>query len=132
MNKVVTLTLPTYYTQTFAKKKSKTSLIGLNWYRNVHFLMNNKVKHYYHEIVKDQIGDMKFDTIRLQYRVYISRAGTDGHNIRSVIEKYTLDGLVECGAIIDDSTPKYVIEDLGTKYFMDSDNPRMEIDIIYD
>ncbi len=59
----------------------------------------------------------------------MARTGTDGHNIRSVIEKFFLDGLVECGAIKDDSTPKFVVGDYGTSYYMDKDNPRIEITI---
>lgn len=127
---MIKITLPTYYLQKFKTKKDKQLLVGMNWYRNAHPHQSNNVKHYYHELIKEMIGDKKFGRIRLKYDVYISRGGTDGHNIRSVIEKFLLDGLVECGAIEDDCTPKFVVGDNGTDYYMDAENPRMEIEII--
>lgn len=125
---MTTITLPIYYTQTFRTKKSKTFLVGMNWLRNAHYLVSNKVKKDYHEIVAKQLKSLTFKKIRLEYRVYVSRRNTDGHNIRAVIEKFFLDGLVECGAIKDDSID-YVIGDTS-EYFLDKENPRIEIDII--
>lgn len=123
------ITLPIYYRFEFKTKKDKISLVGLNNYRNWHHNVSNKIKHHYHDLVKELIGDRKFGKIRLKYDVYLARNGTDGHNVRSIIEKFFLDGLVECGAIPDDSTPKYIPGDDGTDYYMDSENPRMEIEI---
>lgn len=125
----ITIVLPVYYTEKYKTKKDKTFLVGMNWYRNAHFILNNKVKHSYHEIIKKKVNNIKFKRIILTYRVYIKRKGTDGHNIRSIIEKFLLDGLVESKAIKNDSTPDFVLEDKGTKYFIDKLNPRMEIDI---
>jgi len=121
-------TLPIHYTERYKTKKPKTFLVGLNWYRNAHFLANNKVKHHYHELVKDQIGKNKFSKIRLHYKVYAARNGTDGHNIRAVIEKFFMDGLVDCGAIEDDDI-SHVLGDTS-EYFIDKENPRIEIEII--
>lgn len=123
------ITLPIHYTQEFKTKKSKTFLVGLNWYRNAHHRISNTVKHHYHELVAEQIKDKKFNKIRLHYRVYVARNGTDGHNIRSVIEKFFLDGLVDHGSIADDNTQEYVMGDT-TEYFIDKDFPRIEIEII--
>lgn len=123
-----TVILPIYYSLDFKTKPSKVFLVGLNWYRNAHYLLNNKVKHKYHELTKQLIGNNKFDKIRLHYKVFAKRNGTDGHNIRSIIEKYFLDGLVSCGAIEDDSI-QFVLGD-SSEYFIDPDNPRIEITII--
>lgn len=119
------IVLPIHYTQTFRTKKDKTFLVGMNWYRNAHFLVTNKVKSDYHNMVAKQLKSLTFKKIRLEYRVYVSRKNTDGHNIRSVIEKFFLDGLVECGAIKDDSID-YVVGDTSL-YFLDKENPRIEI-----
>lgn len=128
MKNKLTITLPIHYEQTFKTKKSKTFLVGLNWYRNAHYRLNNIVKSRYHDLTREAIGKSKFGKIRLIYRVYVARNGTDGTNIRSVIEKFFLDGLVECGAIKDDSIA-YVLGD-ESHYFIDRENPRIEIDII--
>jgi len=125
---MVTITLPIYYTQDYKTKKSKTFLVGLNWYRNAHHRFSNIVKIHYHELVLQAIGDNKFKKIKLLYRVYVGRKNIDGSNIRSVIEKFFLDGLVESGAIQDDSI-EYVVGD-SSEYYIDKENPRIEITII--
>lgn len=126
---MVTITLPIHHTQNYKTKKSKTFLVGMNWYRNCHYLVSNKVKDHYHKLVASQVGTRKFNKIKLNYKVYVARNGTDGHNIRSVIEKFFLDGLVEMGAIKDDNTQDYVMGDT-TSYYLDKENPRIEIEII--
>lgn len=125
---MTTITLPIHYTQTFKTKKPKTILVGMNWYRNAHFLVSNKVKSHYHEMVWDILPRQKFTKVRLEYRVFVGRRNTDGHNIRSVIEKFFLDSLVEGGYIADDSID-FVVGDTSS-YYLDKDNPRIEISII--
>ena len=125
---MIQITLPIHYTQTYKTKKSKTFLVGMNWYRNAHYLVSNKVKEHYHGLVSRALGKQYFNKIKLKYRVYVGRKNTDGHNIRSVIEKFFLDGLVEGGLIKDDSID-YVIGD-SSYYFLDKENPRIEITII--
>jgi hypothetical protein len=124
----LTITLPIHHEQKFKTKKSKTFLVGLNWYRNVHYRLSNDVKARYHDLTAQAVGKSKFGKIRLVYRVYVARNGTDGSNIRSVIEKFFLDGLVNCGAIKDDDV-SHVLGD-ESHYFIDRENPRIEIDII--
>lgn len=121
------ITLPIHYTQTFRTKKSKTFLVGLNWYRNAHYLVSNKVKHDYHDMVNQQVAGCTFKKIRLHYDVYAARKGTDGHNIRAVIEKFFMDGMVEGGHIVDDDISHLVGD--SSDYYIDKDNPRIEITI---
>ncbi len=121
------VTLPIYYTQNYKTKKPRTLLVGLNNYRNWHHSLSNVIKHHYHDLTKEVIGDAKFGTVRIHYDVYAKRNGTDGGNIRSIIEKFFLDGLVEAGSIADDSI-KYVKGE-SSDYFIDPLNPRIEITI---
>ena len=125
---MVTIVLPIYYEQQFKTKPSRRFLVGLNWYRNAHHMLTNLVKRHYHELTAIAMGENKFNRIRVTYRVYAGRSGTDGHNIRAIIEKYFMDGLVNCGAIPDDSV-EYVLGD-ASEYYIDRENPRIEIDII--
>ncbi len=122
------ITLPIYYIRKFKSKASEKSLIGLNWYRNAHYRVSNETKKLYHKRVKELIGDNKFNRVKIKYTVYVARKGTDGGNVRSIIEKFFLDGLVECGAIPDDDI-LHVIGD-SSEYFIDLKNPRIEIEII--
>lgn len=121
------LTFPIYYTQVFKTKKDKKLLVGLNNYRNWHHYLSNAIKVYYHELTKEKIGKNTFTKVRMHYRVYVARGGTDGPNIRSIMEKFILDGLVECGALQDDSIE--FLKGDTSEYFTDKENPRFEVDI---
>lgn len=127
MTKTLTIELPIYYKQEFKTKKSKELLVGLNNYRNWYHVLSNNVKRYYHELVAQKIGTNTFKKVTIHYDVYVRRNGTDGPNIRSVIEKFFLDGMVVCGAIPDDNI-SYVIGD-SSSYYIDPRNPRIEITI---
>ena len=120
--------LPIYYTIEKKTKKSKTILVALNWYRNAHFIESNNVKHYYHQLIAKEVWSIKFNKIKLKYKVFIKRSWTDYHNIRSILEKFFLDWLVENWNIIDDNE-NYVLWDLWCEVFKDKDNPRIEIEI---
>ena len=121
------IVLPIYYEQTFKTKPSKKFLVGLNWYRNAHHMISNKVKHWYHDEVKKQITRQRFNKIRIHYDVYAQRNGTDGANIRSILEKFVSDGLVVAGVIEDDKIGILVGD--SSNYYIDSENPRIEITI---
>lgn len=125
---MTTITLPIHYTQTFKSKKPKNILVGMNWYRNAHYLVSNKVKSHYHQLVWDRLPKKKYNKISLIYNVYVGRRNTDGHNIRSVVEKFFLDALVEGGYIKDDSID-YVVGDVSA-FGIDKENPRIEISIV--
>lgn len=121
------LTLPIYHTFTFKTKKDKKVLIGLNWYRNVHYITNNNVKKEFHKLVNEQYDGQKFNKAHIHYKVYVRTRNTDGHNIRSIIEKYVLDGLVHLEAIVDDSLD-YVVSS-SSEFHLDKDNPRIEVTV---
>jgi len=121
------ITLPIYYTIKHKRIPDKVILVGMNEYRNLYYGTSNDIKTHYHNLVKEQIGNQKYSKIFIQYRVYMKRKGTDGQNIRAVIEKFFLDGLVKCGAIKDDNFD-YVVGD-ESYYFQDKENPRIEIEI---
>lgn len=119
-------TVPIYYEIEYKTKKNKTILVGLNWYRNCHFHLNNKVKHFYHNLIVEQYDNNPIETpCKPHFAIYLKRKGTDGHNVRSIIEKYVYDALVECGAIPDD-TPEYIASG-SWECSYDKDNPRCEI-----
>ncbi len=125
--KSITFTVPIYYKQFFKTKPYKTFLIGMNWYRNAHFIMTNKVKKSYHELIEKIVGDEKFTKVKVHYKIVLGRKGIDGHNVRSVIEKFVLDGLVNHGTVPDD-TAQVVVSD-SAEYTVSGGNERAEITI---
>jgi hypothetical protein len=41
--------------------------------------------------VSEQVGDKKFNQIKLSYKIFIKRKNTDYMNIRAIVEKFFLD-----------------------------------------
>lgn len=121
----IKIVLPIYYTIKYKTKKNKTILVGLNWYRNAHFITSNDVKHYFHKLIGEQNINKKFKTLIPEYHIYVRASNTDGPNIRSILEKFVLDGLKEYGIIEDDNIT--IIKGDSSKYFIDKENPRIEI-----
>lgn len=119
--------LPIHYTITYKTKKDKKVLVWMNAYRNWHFHLSNKVKKYYHDLIATSLAGEKFNTIEPVYKVYLWNKLSDWPNVRSVIEKFFLDALVE-NWVIKNDTSEYVIWD-SSKYFIDKVNPRIEIEI---
>jgi len=130
---VLEITLPLY--KTFRKRDAKTkemknveTLIALNWYRNAHFQILNKTKKEYHNIISKKVNQsckLINPPFHVSYKLYIKRKGTDGGNVRSIIEKFTLDALIECGILKDDSID-FIVSD-NAEYFYEKENPRCEI-----
>lgn len=120
---MVEVTVPIYYKQ----NKKKTSLMGLNWYRNAHYLTSNNAKKFYAEVVNDFIeGEPILEgTIHVHYKIFLKRKGSDGGNVRSVIEKYVLDAIKTSGYITDD-TADIIVSD-SSEYHYDKKFPRAEI-----
>lgn len=125
---MVRLSFPIYYTIERKTRKNSTFLVALNWARNCHHFTLNKVKHHYHDLVlKSKLEQnivISSKRIKVHYKIYTKRT-TDGGNIRSIIEKFVLDGLVEHGIIKDDNVT-IVIGD-SAEYYAVKENFRAEI-----
>ena len=59
------------------------------------------------------------------YKIYVANKRTDGGNVRSIIEKFFLDALVE-NKILENDTIDFISKD-SSEYFIDKNNPRAEI-----
>jgi hypothetical protein len=87
--------LPIYYTIEKKTKKSQTILVGMNWYRNAHFHISNKVKEHYHYLIKEQITKENIKQFKTSCNIYIKNINSDPSNIESLMIKFTLDALQE-------------------------------------
>ena len=65
--------------------------------------------------------------VKIGYKIYLKRKGSDGGNVRSVIEKFVLDAFTKLNVIKDDNA-SIVVGDKA-EYFFDKENPRAEITI---
>ena len=111
------------------KMGRKNYAINLNTYRNLYYVVNNNLKREFKRIIHDQIKDLKFDRVEMEFKLfYKDKRKRDKFNIVSITEKYFMDALVECGALKDDNDD-YVGEVIVKVPEIDKENPRCEITI---
>lgn len=121
--------LPIYYTQNFKTKKSKTFLVGANWYRNAHFHISNEVKKHYHDLVKTSLNYIEGEALgnySVKYKLFYRNSQSDLMNVVSVIDKFVNDAIQNIGLVKNDNVNFYdkcFIEVGGH----DKTNPRLEV-----
>ena len=125
----MTFTLPIYWTR--GVRKPKTSLVGMNLYRNAHHHEQNKLKSEFHELLAKQLVDVGpiLGPYTVHYRLFYKNPSCDGSNIIALMEKFLLDSLQTCGITLEDNTQHH----LGSSWEIvkqDKLNPRCEIQIL--
>ena len=118
------LILPIYWKQS----SSKTVLLSMNQYRNWHYHTSNKVKQWFHDLVKDQISNLTpiTGTFTIELNLYYKNSNCDSSNVCSIIEKFTLDALQEFNIITNDNV-KYHLGSCYKVAGQDKINPRCEV-----
>jgi Holliday junction resolvase RusA-like endonuclease len=129
---MINLTLPVYYEETFKTKPSKTFLLGMNVYRNIHFHLKNKVKVHFERLIVHQLLNLDPPKIvgkyQIEYVYYYKSTVSDLMNVVSLISKFTNDALQNYGAVVNDNV-QYCIKESATVGGQDKLNPRVEIKI---
>lgn len=115
-------------TQAYKTKKDKTISLNLNVYRNMHYIVNNKLKQEFKELIAPQLKWKKYKyPIQITYKLYWKRM-SDLDNLQAVVTKYFQDALVEYDCIKDDNFD-YIKWNSYEVMWQDKDNPRFEITI---
>jgi hypothetical protein len=111
--------------------KSKRISLNLNQYRNLHFIsLNNSKKQFCCDMNKayPKVNKIKTPCV-ITFDIYLaSKRLADIGNIRSIVEKYFCDWLVDIKAIKDDNythIPRTVTNFCG----IDTKNPRVEVTV---
>lgn len=127
---IITFTLPIYYTQYFKTKKNKKFLLSLNWYRNSHYIIANKVKKHYHNLIKHLLVSCKSSLLNKKYKVvytyYYKNKNSDMANVCSLIDKFTQDSLQDLNIVSNDNV-QYCQEVIFKVGGEDKCNPRVEV-----
>lgn len=125
-----TVECPIYIIMERKTMKDKKYSLNLNTYRNLHYRVNNILKHKFKEEMEEQILKLpEFNQISLEFVLYKgSNRRIDRHNFCSVVQKFFCDSLVELGKLPDD-TDKYIIDEKYVTGGVDPDNPRCEVNI---
>ena len=126
----MTVILPIYYTQEFKTKPNKTSLVGMNLYRNAHHFLQNTMKKYFQDLVIEQLPPVVevIQQFTVTYKLYYKSPVCDASNVVALIEKFYLDSLKAHGTIIDDNV-NYHISSSWQVVAQDKTNPRIEVTI---
>jgi hypothetical protein len=111
----------------------KIVLVGMNWYRNAHFILQNKCKTDYHEEVWAQLKQVGISSmatcevvsVSVEYELWYKMVTCDMMNIVSCLDKFLLDALKGYGLIVDDNVLYY--RSMRAKVAgMDKENPRLK------
>ena len=126
----MTVILPIYYTQEFKTKPNKTSLVGMNLYRNAHHFLQNNMKKHFQDLVIEQLPPVVevVQQFTVTYKLYYKSPVCDASNIVALIEKFYLDAIKEHSLIIDDNV-NYHISSSWQVIAQDKTNPRIEVTI---
>lgn len=120
--KKTTITVPTHLIV-----DGKRIALSMNQYRNLHYFTLNKLKKDFKQQISSQIDGKKFDRFCVEYFLYYKdNRRHDKMNFASVVSKFFLDALVECGCIPDDND-NYVGRESVEAMGIDKENPRCEI-----
>ena len=99
--------LPVYFIQEFKRKAPKTHFVGMNWFRNAHFAIQNSVKSHYHSLIKPLIQDIVPSEPLLSYSVsytyHYKNPNSDLSNVCSLASKFVNDAFQELGFVLDDN-----------------------------
>jgi Holliday junction resolvase RusA-like endonuclease len=122
---MIKLTLPIYGVVS-AKKQNES--LTLNWYRNAHYQSANAAKKRFKKMILPQLLalDSIETPIKIRYKYYAKRKGTDLDNFCSVSRKFLQDSLVETG-LIDDDNCEFIIKSSEEYAGIDRQNPRIEV-----
>lgn len=111
----------------YIKHGKKNHPINLNWYRNAHHQVSNKVKVKFKELIAPQFDGLpKIEgKVHIKFVYYAARNNSpDLDNFTSVSKKFFQDAMVELGLIEDDNI-NFVVS--TSEYYggIDRINPRV-------
>jgi hypothetical protein len=122
---MIKLTLPIYGV---VSVKQPNKSLTLNWYRNAHYQSSDTAKKRFKKMILPQLLalDPIGTPIKIRYKYYAKRKGTDLDNFCSVSRKFLQDSLVETG-LIDDDNCEFIIKSSEEYAGIDRQNPRIEV-----
>lgn len=128
--KCLELNLPLYVMLPRKTKADKKIALNLNTTRNLHYQVMNQSKVIFKKIVEDLLietnqSNIKFDKpVEISWKIYKpTNRRLDKHNVVSVVEKFTMDALVELG-ILEDDNDDFVKTEILLPTELDRKNPR--------
>lgn len=127
---MIKIKLPLFIDMPMKRKNDKRYYLNLNGYRNWCFIVSNNIKKQFKLEIESQLN-FKLVKPNFEYQLYYKdKRRRDKMNIISILDKFLLDAMVECGCFKDDNDAN-TDEVLIKNPKIDKDNPRCEV-TIYD
>jgi hypothetical protein len=108
----------------------KDYALNLNFYRNAHYQLLNKMKVTFSNEISEKLRDVPhFDSLDLTYTLYPgTKRLCDVANVCSVVDKFFCDALTTAGKIEDDNYT--VLKNVSYRFGgIDRDNPRVTVEL---
>ena len=123
---MIKLTLPIYGVIQ-KTKNNRNCAITFNWAMSANPWTYSKAKKRFKQMIMPQLLtlDPIEGKIKISYKYYAKRNGTDNDNFCSVVKKFCQDALVETG-LIDDDNCEFIVKSSEEYIEVDRDNPRVE------
>jgi len=122
-----TISVPIYITLPKKTMEDKKYGLNMNSYRNWNFHLSNTLKKEFKRIIAPQLKNKRFDYPTIEYCLYYpDKRSRDKMNFASIISKFFLDALVECGCILDDND-YFIGREIAEIPQIDKENPRCDI-----
>jgi len=128
LNMIHKITSPLFVILPRKTKTDKKVYLNMNTYRNLHHRTSNDAKIAYLETIREQLDGLTIQTpVEITYKVLKgSKRRLDKMNVISVVSKFLLDAITECGCWVDDNDD-YVKTETILPTELDRDKPRVEI-----
>ena len=112
-------------------KHNKNCALTFNWSRGANQWVYNKAKKKFAVMMQPQLAS--FDKIegvlKINYKYYAKRNGTDLDNFSIIARKFFQDCLSK-SKLIEDDNCKFIVKNSEEYMGIDKDNPRIEAEII--
>lgn len=108
----------------------KSYQLNLNFYRNAHYQILNKMKVVFSEQIQDQLDHLpQYESITLTYTLYPkTHRLCDVSNVCTIVDKFFCDALVRADKLEDDNYT--FLKEIHYKFGeVDKDNPRVMVNI---
>lgn len=128
---IIKVICPLYIDLPRKTKKAKRIYINMNTYRNLHYVVSNKVKKMYLEAVREQLEGITIQTpVCVTYKVFKGTARRlDKMNVVAITSKFLLDAVTELGCWEDDND-EHVKTEIIWSTEIDRGHPRVEVEFI--
>lgn len=107
---ILVVSLPVYMDIHYKTKKDKRILLGMNYYRNAHYIVQNNMKKFIADIVYEKLSQftsLRWSKFTVDYSLVYANSNCDALNIISFVDKAFIDALRKLEIVTEDTVKEY-------------------------